>query len=281
MSKRKNSDEETVQSNKKSKYDIKWENNRLRLIEFYEKYGHYNVPTRWEKDQQLGNWVHRQKTEFRKYKMDPSKSWLSAERVSLLKEMGAIDSWLTASLIRTMNTNPRTWEESYALLKAYRDAHGGCCNVPDRWKKDPQLGLWVKKQKAQWRSSKMSAERVSLLKEMGAIDSWLFASLIRSMNTKARTWEESCALLKAYRDAHGGDCNIPAKWKDDPQLGGWVHRQKAQFRKYKVDPSTSWLSAERVSSLKKMGAIKSWFPSDKSYEESNDKLINSIMADLL
>ncbi len=176
--------EETEQPNKKSKYDIKWENYRLRLIEFYEKYGHYNVPTRWEEDRQLGNWVHRQKTEFRKYNMDPSKSWLSAERVSLLKEMGAIDSWFTASLIR-------------------------------------------------------------------------------SMDTEKRTWEESCALLKAYRDAHGGDCNIPAKWKDDPQLGGWVHRQKAQFRMYKVDPAMSWLNAERISSLEKIGAIKSWFPSNK------------------
>ena len=190
MSKRKNSDEETVQSNKKSKYDIKWENYRLRLIKFYEKYGHYNVPTRWEEDRQLGNWVHRHKTGFRNYKMDPSKSWLSAERVSLLKEMGAIDSWLTASLIRSMNTKARTWEESYALLKAYSDAHGGDCNIPAKWKDDPQLGGWVHRQKAQWRSSKMSAERVSLLEKIGAIKSWFPSEEESEIETEEESDEE-------------------------------------------------------------------------------------------
>ena len=39
-----------------------------------------------------------------------------------------------------------------------------------------------------------------------------------------RTWEASRTRLEAYRDAHGGDCNVPRTWKDDPQLGKWVVR---------------------------------------------------------
>ena len=73
-----------------------------------------------------------------------------------------------------------------------------------------------------------------------------------------RTWEESRARLEAYRDAHGGDCNVPGRWKDDPQLGNWVTRQKVQWRKYEADPATSRLSAERVAALWLMGAIDSW-----------------------
>ena len=73
-----------------------------------------------------------------------------------------------------------------------------------------------------------------------------------------RTWEESRALLEAYRDAHGGDCNVSQRWKDGPQLGEWVHNQKAQWRKYEADPATSRLSAERVAALRQMGAIDSW-----------------------
>ena len=69
---------------------------------------------------------------------------------------------------------------------------------------------------------------------------------------------ESRALLEAYRDAHGGCCNVPQRWKDDPQLGVWVHTQKAQLRKYEADPATSHLSAERVVALREMGAIDSW-----------------------
>ena len=73
-----------------------------------------------------------------------------------------------------------------------------------------------------------------------------------------RTWEESRALLEAYRDAHGGDCNVPARWEDDPRLGGWVMHQKAQWRKYEADPATSSMGAERVAALRQMGAIDSW-----------------------
>ena len=93
---------------------------------------------------------------------------------------------------------------------------------------------------------------------MGATSSWLAASLIRLMDTEARTWEESRVRLEAYRDTHKGCCNVPRGWKDDPQLGSWVKWQKVQFRKYEEDPATSQLSAERVSALQQMGAIGSW-----------------------
>ena len=71
-------------------------------------------------------------------------------------------------------------------------------------------------------------------------------------------WDESRARLEAYRDAHDGCCNVPRRWKDDPQLGEWVHTQKTQLRKYEADPATSALSAERVAALEQMGATESW-----------------------
>ena len=123
-----------------------------------------------------------QKAQFRKYEADPATSELSAERVVALREMGAIDSWSLAFLIRSAErreSESRTWEESRVLLEAYRDAHDGCCNVPRTWKDDPQLGAWVNTQKYQFRkyeadpaTSRLSAERVVALREMGAIDSW-------------------------------------------------------------------------------------------------------------
>ena len=75
---------------------------------------------------------------------------------------------------------------------------------------------------------------------------------------RAKAWEEKRVRLEAYRDTHKGCCNVPEKWKDDPQLGNWVKHQKDQFRKYEEDPATSRLSAERFSALQQMGAIGSW-----------------------
>ena len=169
---------------------------------------------------------------------------------------------------------PRTWEESRALLEEYRDAHGGDCNVPARWKDDPRLGKWVHTQKLQWKkyeadpaTSSMSAECVAALRQMGAIDSW--QEVRRSVS---RTWEASRALLETYRDAHGGDCNVPRTWKDDPQLGRWVHVQKVQLCKYEADPATSSMSAERVAALRQMGAIDSWRERSRTWEESCARL---------
>ena len=51
------------------------------------------MPTMWKDDPQLGLWVKTQKAQFRKYEEDPATSWLSAERVSALLQMGAIVSW--------------------------------------------------------------------------------------------------------------------------------------------------------------------------------------------
>ena len=109
-----------------------------------------NVPVTWKDDPQLGWWVMTQKVQFRKYEADPATSLLSAEHVVALREMGAIDSWSLAFLIRSAErreSKPRTWEESRALLEAYRDAHGGDCNVSATWKDVPRLGKWVMNQK--------------------------------------------------------------------------------------------------------------------------------------
>ena len=162
-----------------------WEESRARLEVYRDAHrGDCNVPQRWEDDPQLGRWVRHQKTQWRKYEANPATSWLSAERVAALRLMGALNSWSSASLLRAVESEPRTWEESRALLEAYRDAHDGCCNVPKTWKDDPQLGMWVIYQKVQFRkyeadpaTSRLSAERVVALREMGAIDSWSLAFL--------------------------------------------------------------------------------------------------------
>jgi hypothetical protein len=44
----------------------------------------------------------------------------------------------------------RTWEESFELLKGFKEEHGHC-NVPDKYKEDPKLGKWVSKQRLQHR----------------------------------------------------------------------------------------------------------------------------------
>ena len=265
--------EETEQPDKRSKHDISesdslsetwrtWKDNLTRLIAYRDAHdGDCNVPQTWKDDPQLGIWVKNQKAQFREYEKDPTKSSrTTSEQISLLKEIGAIKSWLENRRYR------RTWEENLTRLIAYRDEHEGNCNVPQSYKDDPQLGIWVITQKKNLRDykvnpveSRLSADQVAKLQEIGAITSW--------SSTARRKWKENLMRLIAYRDANEGDCDVPPIWENDQRLANWVKLQKTQFRKYKKDPAKSQLNPKRIYYLEKIGAIKSWFPSKKSEEE--------------
>ena len=63
------------------------------------------------------------------------------------------------SEIDSLSETWRTWKDNLTRLIAYRDANEGDCNVPQTWKKDPQLGIWVKNQKAQLRRIRLRHHR--------------------------------------------------------------------------------------------------------------------------
>jgi Helicase associated domain len=76
------------------------------------------------------------------------------------------------------------------------------------------LGIWVGTQRIQQKKGALSADRKIRLDEIGFI--W---------DALDSAWETKFAELKRYRDEHG-DCNVPAVWRENPQLGSWVHTQR-------------------------------------------------------
>ena len=63
---------------------------------------------------------------------------------------------------------PRSWMEYYRELNKYKDAHGGDCNMPFRYKEDPKLGRCVCKQRSLRRKCQLGSIREQLLTELGA-----------------------------------------------------------------------------------------------------------------
>jgi hypothetical protein len=49
------------------------------------------------------------------------------------------------------------WEQRFAELKAYKEAHGDC-NVPALWPENPQLASWVSNQRTAYSKNKLSEE---------------------------------------------------------------------------------------------------------------------------
>ena len=69
---------------------------------------------------------------------------------------------------------------------------------------------------------------------------------VKSINAK---WDTKFNELVAYKDTHGGSCNVPRGYAENPQLGTWVNTQRQQYKKFQQDPSTSSMTQERIERL--------------------------------
>jgi len=189
---------------------------------------------------------------------------------------------------RRMTTRVRVdWEERVLELIQFklRKHH---CNVPAKWKPNPDLADWVWRQRAQYRRyrqnqpSSLNATRITKLADLGfefvaldhhglpinEIDSKLYSSNdlnkiqpTSKKNTKRKgtpksrfkegKWLESLAKVVKYKE-DTGNCNVPRKWKKDPTLGEWVHFQRRQFRLRQLN-RRNHMTDERIRKLEAIG----------------------------
>ena len=77
------------------------------------------------------------------------------------------------------------------------------------------------------------------------------------------TWDERYGQLVAIKKTHG-DCNVPRFWKDNPQLGSWLHVQRRSYK-------TGELSPDRIKRLEQLGFV--WRPYDVAWEELFAELV--------
>ena len=216
-------------------YEEAWKEMFQQLKEYKEAHGgDCNVPNTYKENPPLGKWVAMQRVLRKKCKLDP-------ERERLLAELGFV--W---------DPHAEAWEEMFQQLKEYKEAHGGDCNVPQTYKENPPLGIWVKKQRVLRKKCKLEPERERQLMELGLV--W---------EPQEEAWEEMFQQLKEYKEAHGGDCNVPSRYKEDPKLGIWVDTQRVLRKKCKLEP-------ERERQLMELGLV--WEPQEEAWEEMFQQL---------
>lgn len=106
----------------------------------------------------------------------------------------------------------REWKQWLAKLDAFRRTFGHC-RIPPKWPGEPGLARWVIQQRTQFHALPL-AQLEELYRfgfDFGADRYWL-----------ARFFE-----LVEFQREHG-HCNVPAKWPDNPQLGGWLSGQRSR-----------------------------------------------------
>jgi superfamily II DNA or RNA helicase len=195
----------------------RWEDLYERLTVFQRRHGHSDVPRDYANDPQLAVWVRSQRREN-------DRGGLSRQRVELLEQLNFV--W---------DPHEAQWRDMFQRLKAHKREHGHC-NVVRGYASDPQLALWVKKQREAKKRGRLPVERVDMLEQLGL--AW---------EPITSQWGEMFQRLVQYKRLHG-DCNVPAKWERDPKLGAWVGTQRLARKRDKLE-------AERVKRLDRLGFV--------------------------
>ena len=140
---------------------LSWEKRYQQLLDFKTDHGHCNVPKRFKENTQLGNWVGKQRYQYKLFMNGDKASQMTQERIDMLEAINF--QWSIA---------PPSWKERYQELIAYKNNHGDC-NVPRRFEESKQLGEWVATQRTQYKKFKdgkpshMTQERIDMLEEIG------------------------------------------------------------------------------------------------------------------
>jgi len=199
------------------------------LVEYKRSHGDCNVSKSYKANPQLGVWAVNQRTNYKRL-VRGEQSSLSEERKKKLEDIGFVWEVFVA------------WETRYEELVEYKRSHGDC-KVPSKYNANPQLGLWVNRQRTLYKrlvrgeQSSLSEERRKKLDDIEFLLK-VFVGV---------PWETRYEELVEYKRLHGA-CNVPKLYKANPQLGTWVMKQRTLYNRLLRGEQSS-LSEERRKKL--------------------------------
>jgi len=136
-----------------------WMEKYEELLDFRLSNGHCLVPNQYPANPSLAEWVKRQRYQYKLKGMGKHSS-MSDDRVIALEKLGFV--W---------NSHDAVWEERLKELKQYKNIFGNT-NVPSKYQANPQLAIWIKRQRRQYKfltegkPSTMTPYRVEKLREI-------------------------------------------------------------------------------------------------------------------
>lgn len=130
------------------------------LLDFRLKNGHCLVPNAFKDNLSLAEWVKRQRYQH-KLKILGQHSTMTDDRMAALEKLEFV--W---------NSHDAVWEERLKELKEYKAIFNDC-NVATNYEPNPQLAIWIKRQRRQMKfsiegeTSTMTPYRLERLTELG------------------------------------------------------------------------------------------------------------------
>jgi hypothetical protein len=132
-------------------------------------------------------------------------------------------------------------------------------NVPQKYARNPALGIWVNKQRMERKFYDLKG-RSSLTPTK--IDALMQMDFVWAKRKGEAAWDDKYAELLKYIDANG-DCHVPTKLQDNRAFGRWVSTQRSQYKKNK-------LSQDKVSKLNLLGFVWTMLPPSSESDNNSE-----------
>ena len=193
-----------------------WEDRLAEVVAFKAKNGHCKIPLNYPDNPKLGRFVNSMRTKH-------NNGILSPERIAKLDALGF--AWGSSSREEVAGEGiNRAWKIRYDELVRYKAIYGDC-DVSYNWSESPQLGRWVNNQRQKKTNGKLHPKREEMLQAIGF--GW--------GGIRDELWPERFNQLVKFKERHR-HCDVPVKWPENPQLGGWVARQRHLKKSGKLLP---------------------------------------------
>eukprot|EP00980_Cylindrotheca_fusiformis_P002171 scaffold497_cov97-Cylindrotheca_fusiformis.AAC.2 len=209
-----------------------WMNRYRELQKFKSRYGHLEVTL--STDTSLVEWVRDQRTQWKKYQLDPSQSSLTAKQVTLLEQIGF-----------EVDVRGSKWLTKFQELVEFRKSHGHT-RIPTKYPFNQPLSNWWGTQRRQYalyrkgQKSQLTKDRVQLFLDSGFDMEQVGAAETRKTKPKLqKTWDEVYAELVHYQK----DENI------DPPPAGSTLGKWCQEQRDSLEATPCRLTREQVEKL--------------------------------
>ena len=272
--------------------DEQWKKRLKELIAYKKIHGDCRVPVQNKRYVKLGNWVSKQRQEYKRWLKRKSSSTLTQEKFDLLDDLGF--DWIidieSGPILKKSNvgkTLEEQWMQKFNELVKYRKKHGDCL-VPRRYKQNNVLlGNWVSKQRKEYKivqkggHSTLTQERIDLLDDLDfawIIEYKKIGDKCDRFKILEDMWKQKFKEMKVYRKKHG-DCLVPRRYEqNNVKLGYWAKHQRTEYKKWIKGEYTSF-TQEKVDLLE--GIDFAWEakfgrPSKESNKSTQESSISSV-----
>jgi hypothetical protein len=151
---------------------------------------------------------------------------------------------------RSVSYPEAQWSLRYEEFTQYIKEHGNAL-VPKRYEKNAALGMWVLRQRQEYKAGRLSKKKVQKLNDAGFV--W---------DPNEDHWLERFEELEKYVREHG-NALVHHRYKKNEALGMWVSHQRRQYKGGK-------LSEEKIQKLEIAGFV--WDPLEAQWLERYNEL---------